>query len=93
MAKDKKSLAAINAILTGVEALMPTTQNDRGARLRQAEREVAPAGTLSASGADKHVVRAARLANAERDVSQGAKRELAIRAAHKFRNRYNLWRR
>jgi hypothetical protein len=73
MTKPKNAAAAINEILNSVEALMPLAhkpRNDRGTRLRQAESEIFQASIRS----ERPIHRAARLANAERDVSQGKQR-------------------
>jgi hypothetical protein len=73
MGKPKNASGAINDILNGLDALMPLAQkqrNDRGARLRQAESELFQASIRS----DRPIARAERLANAERDVSQGKQR-------------------
>jgi hypothetical protein len=73
MGKRNNAATAINAILDNLDALMPLAQkqrNDRGSRLRQAESEAFQASIRS----ERPIHRAARLANAERDVSQGKQR-------------------
>jgi hypothetical protein len=90
MTKPKNASAAINDILDSVEALMPLAhkpRNDRGARLREAERQV-----LASNRSEHPVSRSARLAGAERDVTSDAKQARANRAVREFRNRYDLWR-
>jgi hypothetical protein len=89
MSKPKNASAAISAILDSVEALLPIARarNDRGSRLRQAEREVA-----ASNQSQRPVSGSARLAGAERDVGKDAKQARLSRAAREFRNRYDLWR-
>jgi hypothetical protein len=90
MKKPKNAAAAISAILDSVEALIPAVQksrNDRAARLHHAEREVL------ASNRSKHPVSmSARLAGAERDVTNDARQARTNRVVREFRNRYDLWR-
>jgi hypothetical protein len=91
MTKPKNAAAAINDILNSVQALMPLAhkpRNDRAARLYQAESEVFRASIRS----EHPTSRSARLAGAERDVTNDARQARANRVVREFRNRYDLWR-
>jgi hypothetical protein len=84
MTKPTNTKSAITAILDGVEVLMAApAKSDRASRLARAERETRSAAPTSP------IMRAAKLANAERDVSQDAKRSRSVRMLSEVLDRYN----